>query len=177
MTEKHSPARARGRIAVLITALLLLASSWGAWEWGRQQELWGASDEVYRLLDQELISSAEDGVSVRIVGRSPHRGILGKSKPLWVEAELAPSPSSPMSAEELSEGLRDRADAQGWAIDEECAPELLWCARRMDDSGRTLFMTVSAAQESEPITSERMSGESHRVDIVSGALRVRMQYL
>lgn len=177
MGEGRRAVRAMPLIAV-VSACLALAGIYGAWDWGRREGYWGTSDELARLSSQEVIAP-DEGLASRVVDRSPHRALLGKPRPQWVEVEIAPSPGSgaPATADGLSHQLRAKATRAGWAIDEECMPDLLWCARRIDAEGLTLFMTVSASQGAEPKSSERMSGEADRADTESGVLRVRMQYL
>ncbi|QPK81945.1 hypothetical protein G7Y41_03785 [Schaalia sp. ZJ405] len=163
---------------MIVTVIVLLASSWGIWEWGRRKDFWGTSDTMSYLSEQMIVSDDADFVS-RIVDRSEHQSLFGKLHPQWVEAQISAVPGSggTSSVDDLSQRLHRQALSEGWAIDDECSPDFLWCARRMDDSGQTLFMTVTAGQNTELKTTERMSGESERSDDSSVALRVRMQYL
>ncbi|MCD4556647.1 hypothetical protein [Schaalia sp. lx-100] len=178
MMKKQRRVTSWRRITAIITLLVFFASSWGIWEWGRREEHWGTSDSISHL-SQQIMAIKDSDFHTRIVDRSAHRSIFGKNHPQWVEAQILPAPKSlnPYQIDALSQRLHTKVTSEGWAIDEKCAPDFLWCARRMDDTGKTLFMTVKPEQSSELTNSERMSGESEDPDDNSVVLRLRMQYL
>lgn len=178
MTEKKHLGKTLLLLAVVSLCLALLGS-YALWEWGRNEGYWGNSDVLCHLSAQKVITSG-DGLDARIVERSGHRGLLEKPRPQWLEVEMTQSASSaaPPTSSGLSAQLREKASSTGWTIDEECAPELLWCARSTDEDGHSLFMTVTPSSQHKELNSPPMeSGKSDHNEIAPTALRVRIQYL
>lgn len=145
-----SNARLKIVIAVLLGALTV-GATYSMWEWGRTKNFWGTPDEVAALWNLSFVQAVEQTAEETHGGlidrtQRPNGEFMSKPEPAYIEFSVPGEDEGEPSAK-ASERLKNLAETHGWAVEENCAENIHWCAQMSDAQGFQLFMTVSDAPE------------------------------